>query len=266
MGDAERQWAEQLAAWEIPAEIRAQAVADPWKLTPNVVPAPARDEPPRDTSTRRAVLAALGDGGTLLDVGAGAGAASLPLVPPATSVSAVDEGDDMLDAFAARAAEIGVPHEVYPGRWPDVAPVVPAADVVVSNHVLYNVPDLAGFVGALTDHARRRVVVEITGRHPVAGSNPLWKHFWDLDRPEGPTADAAVAVIEEAGIKVRVERELRPAWRNVDPAQRAVFLTRRLCLPAERQPEVEEAIRRMPEPAEREVVTLVWDGTAGASG
>jgi len=261
-GDAERRWAEQLAAWAIPDEIRSQAVADPWKLTPRLVPVPARDEAPGDTPTRRAALAALGDGGTVLDVGAGSGAASLPLVPPATDVTAVDEGDDMLEAFTARAAEIGVAHRVYPGRWPDVGADVPVADLVVSNHVLYNVPDLAGFVVGLTSHARRRVVVEITGRHPVSGTNPLWKHFWNLDRPDGPTADDAIAVLEEAGIRPETARELRPGFRGVPHGERAAFLTRRLCLPPEREPEVEEALARLPEPPEREYVTLSWDGTA----
>ncbi|MGH9222608.1 MAG: class I SAM-dependent methyltransferase [Acidimicrobiales bacterium] len=261
-GDAERRWAEQLAAWEIPEEIRSKAVADPWKLTPSVFPAPAADEPPADTPTRRVALAALGDGGTILDVGAGTGGASLHLVPPATEVSAVDEGEDMLEAFSARARDLGVPHQVYPGRWPDVAGAVPVADLVASNHVLYNVPDLAGFVVALTSHARRRVVVQITGRHPVTGSNPLWKHFWDLDRPEGPTADDAIAVLEEVGIRPQVEREVRPGWRAMDRSDRVVFLTRRLCLPPERQPEVEEALAKMPEPTQREIVTLWWDGAA----
>ena len=262
MGEAGRRWADQLAAWEIPEEIRSQAVADPWKLSPSMFAVPERESPPPDTATRRAALAARGEGGTVLDVGAGGGAASLPLVPPATHVTAVDEGEDMLAVFASRASDIGVAHSTYPGRWPDVAGAVPEADLVVSNHVLYNVPDLADFLADLTSHALRQVVVEITGRHPVTGTNPLWKHFWDLDRPEGPTADAAIAVLEEIGIKPQVEREVRARWGTLDRAAKVASLTRRLCLPPEREAEVDEALDRMPEPAQREIVTLVWDGAA----
>jgi hypothetical protein len=166
----------------------------------------------------------------------------------------------MLAAFIERAKKQGVKYRSYPGRWPDVARAIPVADVVVCNHVLYNVPDLAAFTLALTAHARRRVVVEITGRHPVTGINPLWKHFWNLDRPEGPTADDALTVLEEVGIRAEVEREVRPAHRPVGHADRVAFLTRRMCLPRDRQAEVEEALARFPEPAEREYVTLWWVG------
>jgi SAM-dependent methyltransferase len=265
MGEAETRWAEQLAAWAIPEEIRSQATADPWKLTPTLCPAPAPEERP-DTPAFRLARDAVAEGGSVLDVGVGGGAASLPLAPPAALLIGTDESDEMLAAFAARARERGVRARTYPGRWPDVARAVPAADVVVCNHVFYNVPDLGPFALALTAHARRRVVVELTGRHPVAGSNPLWKRFWDLDRPEGPTADDAIAVLEEVGIHPGVEREVRPAFRRVADADRIAFLTRRLCLPPERQPEVEAALAELPEPTVRDVVTLCWDGGAPDAG
>ena len=45
------------------------------------------------------------------------------------------------------------------------------------HNVLYNVPDLAPFVVALTMHARRLVVAEVTGEHPLVSLNPLWLNF-----------------------------------------------------------------------------------------
>ena len=261
MGAADERWAEQLAAWAIPDEILRLATADPWKLRPSVFGAgtPA-DGPPPDTPSARLALEALVAGGSVLDVGVGAGGASLHLAPPAALLIGVDEDEDMLDAFSARAVERGVATKTFHGRWPDVAAAVPVADVVMCHHVFYNVPDLRPFALALTDHARRRVVVEIGAKHPVSGTNPLWKHFWGLDRPQGPTADDALAVLAEAGIEARSERDVRPAWRSEASPERVEFLTRRLCLPPERAPEVEEALARFPEPAEREVVTIWWEG------
>ncbi|MDQ3979682.1 MAG: class I SAM-dependent methyltransferase [Actinomycetota bacterium] len=261
MGDAERRWAEALAAWEIPEEIRRQAPADPWQLNPSLFRQRDAEEPPPDTPSRRRALEVLPDGGTVLDVGVGAGGASLPLAPPAGLVVGVDEDPRMLEAFAAAADERGVAHREVHGRWPDVAGDAPVAEVVMSHHVFYNVPDLAPFALALTEHARRRVVVEISERHPVAATNPLWKEFWGIDRPEGPTADDALAVLAEAGLSPEVERDERPAWRRSRDPQGMAYLTRRLCLPPERQPEVERALARLGEPSTRRVVTLWWEGT-----
>lgn len=260
MGAAEERWAEQLAGWAIPDEIQSQATADPWKLTPNLFPAPDTADAPPDTPAHRAAREALGDGGTVIDVGVGAGAASLPLAPPATLIMGVDVSEEMAKAFTDAAKERGVKSRRFVGRWPDNARAVPPADVVVSHHAVYNVPDLERFAVALTAHAHRRVVVEMTGRHPVTMTNALWKHFWDLDRPEGPTADDAIAVLREAGIEPEVHREVRERRRPVQHAHRVEFLTRRLCLPPERQAEVEEALTQFPEPTENEIVTLWWPG------
>ncbi|HVL27722.1 MAG TPA: class I SAM-dependent methyltransferase, partial [Acidimicrobiales bacterium] len=198
----------------------------------------------------------------VLDVGVGGGAASLHLAPPATLLVAVDEEPDMLAAFAARAKERDVATKTFAGRWPDIARAVPVADVVTCHNVLYNVADLRPFAVALTNHARRRVIVEIGARHPVSGTNPLWKHFWGIDRPKGPTADDALAVLAEAGIEARWERDVRSGWRSDASPERVAFLTRRLCLPPERSPEVEQALAAYPEPTEREAVTIWWEGGA----
>ena len=93
-------------------------------------------------------------------MGAGGGAASLPLAPPAALLVAVDESQAMLNSFAEAATRRRARHELIAGRWPDVAATAPVADVVVCHHVAYNVPDLAPFLRALTDHARYRVVLE----------------------------------------------------------------------------------------------------------
>ncbi len=266
MGTAEERWREELAAWAIPDEILAQAPADPWKLPPNLFRAPETPAEPPDDPSFRAAREALGGGGTVLDVGVGGGAASLPLAPPATLITGVDESEDMLEAFTATARERGIQTRFFHGRWPDNARAVPEADVAVCHHAFYNVPDLSAFAMALTSHARRRVVVELTARHPVTLTNSLWKRFWDLDRPDGPTAGDAVAVLREAGLEPDVVQEQRSRRRPVEHAHRVEFLTRRLCLPPERQPEVEEALARRPEPEEWEVVTLSWPGRAARPG
>src|SRR3954451_8178402 len=156
--DSARRWREDLASWAIPPEILAAAPETPWGCPTDLFARAAEEavaagDGPAAPSRRRA-LEALPAGGSVLDVGAGGGAASLPLCPPAAAVTAVDQSDGMLAAFAELAAKQGVAHREVQGSWPAVAAEVGPADVVVCHHVLYNVADIVPFLVALTAHAR----------------------------------------------------------------------------------------------------------------
>src|SRR5688572_26790490 len=263
-GNAARRWREDLDSWAIPAEILDAAPESPWGCPPGLFARAAeaalakQTEAPTPSLLR--ALEVVPEGGSVLDVGAGGGAASLPLCPPAATVTAVDQSPPMLARFADLAERQGVGHREVEGLWPDVAGQVEAVDVVVCNHVLYNVGDLVPFVTALTDHARRRVVVEITAVHPQALLNPLWEHFHGLVRPTRPTAEDAAAVLRELGLEVGVEEFDGPMrWQNHQHDDVVAFMRKRLCLPPERDPEVATLL---PPPVARPHVVLWWPGCA----
>ena len=262
MKTAAARWAEELAAWAIPPEILDAAPESPWGFPPALFQAPDPEAVP-DTPSRRRALEALPEAGTVLDVGSGGGAASLALVPPAARIVAVDESAEMLATLAAAAEGRGVDHAEHAGRWPDIAAAVPVADVVVCHHVFYNVAGLAEFALALTAHARHRVVAELTATHPLTAQGPLWRHFHGIDRPEGPTAELAAAVLDEAGLRVAAEPYPAAPRSERDRAELVAFVRRRLCLPPERDPEVDALLpsdqtHLLP----RKVVTLWWEGSA----
>jgi len=132
------------------------------------------------------------------------------------------------------------------------------------------VPELAPFVQRLTDHARARVVMELTAQHPMSVLNDLWLRFHGLVRPTTPTVDDAVAVLREVGLAPeRVDWQapaLSPFTRRADLV---AWVRRRLCLPSERDGEVEAALgARILERdgsvglPPRPVVTLWWSGAA----
>ena len=271
MGDAQRRWSETLAAWAIPEEILEKAPESPWGF-PRALFVPHHHElrEPTTLSHRRA-LEALPEGGSVLDVGAGAGAASLPLAARAGRITAVDQSSDLLERFAALADDLGVPHREIEGTWPDVASQAGPHDVVVCHHVFYNVPDLAPFVRALENAAQRRVIVELTAVHPAVTLNDLWRHFHGIDRPSGPGYEDALAVLVEIGISATVERWERPSRRERAPRPELVaFTRRRLCLPAERDREIDELMDRDSVWTVNEMVTLWWSpgpsSRRGASG
>lgn len=262
-GRAAERWRDDLARWAVPDEIIAAAPVSPWRFSPAVFARRAEQaltEDP-DRPSRLRALEALPAGGSVLDVGVGGGAGSLPLVPPAAFVVGVDDAAGMLDAFAAAAERVGVAHREVDGTWPAVAGSVEPADVVVCHNVLYNVADLPPFVAALTDHARRRVVVELSATHPTSDLNPLWLALHGLERPTSPTAEDAIAVLEEMGLEVEYEAFER-RWEPFGPDRddRVARVRERLCVGPERDAEIEALLDRVAAGSPlRRSLAIWWD-------
>src|SRR4051812_17889888 len=120
---ASEQWRAELAGGAIHPAILPAPPAKPHAFDPTPVPAAHQADPTPGPLLRRAHEALL-EGGTVLDVGAGAGAASLPLAPPASLVVAVDTSATMLDELERSAAERGVAVTRVEGSWPESAPDV----------------------------------------------------------------------------------------------------------------------------------------------
>lgn len=255
---AASQWAADLAGWAIPDEIIASAPESPWihPVQQFVV-----DGEVSDSLSHARAREALPVGGSVLDVGCGGGRGALALVPPAAHVIGVDHQPSMVAAFADAAEQRGVRHDEVLGDWPDVVDATPTADVVVCHHVAYNVADLVPFVRALSARARRRVVLELPVQHPLADLSPLWKQFWDLDRPESPRATDAWAVCREAGIDAHLEEWIgehrRPAAMSHADVVRATRV--RLCLTPDRDDEIATALAALEPPTTRALATLWWN-------
>jgi hypothetical protein len=266
-----RRWSDDLAAWAIPEHILAAVPDSPWVL-PGQVFARRADRlaaEPAGPSFEQA-WAALDPPGTVLDVGPGAGAACLPLLARTTSLMAVDADERMLALLAERTEARGVRARCMHGQWPQVAPEMPVADVVTCHHVLYNVPDLLPFVTALTGHARRLVVVETAGSHPMTSLNQLWLRFHGLRRPDRPTGDDLLAILRAMDLDLSCQRWQRRGGPDYESFGELTDVTRRrLCLPVERAGEVADAlIEAGVDPAHpldlgssgRDVLTIWWKG------
>ena len=263
-----RRWEAELPRWGIPEAIIAAAPESPWGFPVELFRTRngSDDIGPSTIRAREALPAR----GTVLDVGVGGGAASLPLADVASLLVGVDESQGMLDEFRSAARRRRIATQEVRGTWPEVAPLAPIADVVVCHHVFYNVANLGPFARALDEHARRRVVVELTDRHPWSWMNDLWMRFHELERPDGPTAQDAEAGLRELGFDVRRDDHMpTPRGSGFERREDAVALIRRrLCLWPDRDEEVAEAIGdRLVEreglwsagPAGQGIVTLWWD-------
>jgi SAM-dependent methyltransferase len=265
-----RVWRDDLNAWAIPEEIRKLTEHSPWETPRSVFASRARRgvAAPSGVSYERA-REALPPAGSVLAVGCGAGAASLPLAIDGVRAVGVDVEPGMLAEFVALAASAARRVEAVVGRWPDVARTVAQADVAVCHHVLYNIAELAPFVVTLTEHARRRVVVELTARHPMSDLNPLWERLHGLRRSTRPTAADAVALIRALGFDARCAGWTRPAMADFASYDEMLDVTaRRLCPTPDRRSELDSALRDLgvdpssPRlgPPEREMMTIWWPG------
>ena len=218
-----------------------------------------------DSMSHQVARVVLPAGGSVLDVGSGGGRAAFALVPPAGTVIAVDHQQGMLDEFAKAAAQREVRHEEFLGDWPAVAGEVPKADVVVCHHVAFNVAAIVAFLQALNTHAHRRVVLEIPFQHPLTHLNPLWKTFWDLDRPTQPTAEDLCAIARAMGFDARLEIWLDETWGKrvaLPEGERIKFARIRLCLNEDRDAEVAAALIQQVDDQPRRVATIWWDVSA----
>jgi SAM-dependent methyltransferase len=267
-------WRLALAAWAIPGYLTAAVTESPWVL-PRQVFARRADRlsaAPSGPSFERA-WAALDPPGSVLDVGSGAGAASLPLLPRVTSLTAVDSDAGMLGQLSERTAAAGIPVTAVLGTWPDAAAQAGPADVTVCHHVVYNVPEVRPFLEALTASARRLVVAETAAQHPLVSLNPLWLRFHGLQRPTSPTAADLIEILGAMGLRPEHRTWRRPGGRDYASFDELVDVTRRrLCLPPERAAEVGQALAESGvdpgHPVDlgssgREVVTIWWNGAAG---
>jgi SAM-dependent methyltransferase len=257
---AAERWAAALARWRIPDEVATvpAAIGFPVQRFADIADLSVT----LDSPSRRIATAALPIGGSVLDVGCGAGAGSLPLAPPAARLIGVDIQASMLEAFRERALARGATATGVLGPWQEVLDDLAGADVVVSHHTAYGTPELGDLGHALAAKARRRVVLELSAEHPTAWTHPYWQAIHGIEAPSGPTSDDAADVLREAGIDVEVEH-----WEAAAPLppeseeDQLRFLRARLRVGEERDEELLDLLRDHPRPAWRHVTTLWWSVT-----
>lgn len=253
---AGEKWKRDLESWGIPQEIIDQAPESPWIHPPVLFQIPQQIEL---TPSHQKAFEALPVGGSILDIGCGGGIAAFAMGSKAGRVIGVDHQPEMLEMFTENAKARNVDSIVHDGFWPSVAKDVEIADVVVSHHVVYNVPDIVPFIEALNSHARKRVVIEMPQQHPLSNLSSAWKHFWKLERPNKPTPEDLVKVLLEMGIMAHLKSWSAPVRAGQELEELIEFTRIRLCLNKSSEGEIRSFLQANPQPTVRDLATIWWD-------
>ncbi len=236
-----RRWSDQLLAWAIPTEIAAQAPASPWTFDPKMF---LPDLEGGYSPSHLALLDLIAgiDRPLVMDVGAGAGNAVLPVGDRIDQLLAIDQSAEMLQTLSQVAT--GFPNvrlATRLGNFMELAGELPIADVVTCHHMVYNEADMPLLLQLLIEHARVGVVLELTLHHPHYSLGLLWERFWGVRRPSGPSAADVIEVLYAMGHRPTVSIYEGPR-RIQDPTVKVNSILQRLCLGAERSAEVVSAI------------------------
>lgn len=145
---------------------------------------------------------------TVLDVGAGAGRYAALLAPLVRRVVAVEPSPAMRQHLAERLAASTIENvSIVAAAWPEAA--VEAADVVLCSHVVYGVREIAPFMRALDDHARRVCLVSLrVDQHP--GHRELSRELFGVTPVRQPALLDLYPVLGELGIVADVQIDPTP--------------------------------------------------------
>jgi len=236
---AAARWRRDLEAWALPQHLLDAVPESPYGWPLHLWHRMQQDEA-GESPTTAIVGDLLGERGTLLDVGAGTGRASLPIAALGHPLTAVEPKPGMVEGLRHEAGLSGVAVRVFESSWPESAAVVGEHDVVLCANVVYDVPDLGPFLEAFHGAARVGVVLEVGTRHPWSGLKQYYRALHGLDRPDGPTVGLLVQVVRETvGTDPEIRRWQRPVRTRFADLQELLDLyRRRLVLPVERSDEL----------------------------
>ena len=184
---------------------------DFWR---NLAPMFRADPRRTDDEALNVLLELTPEGGSLLDVGGGAGRFAIALAARRGAAAAVvDPSPSMLEQLDAAVSEVeGVDVTGVNAEWESAR--VESADVVLCSHVVYGVADIRPFLRKLHDHARARVVMVSFVDSPQAGVAPLWEPVYGEERINLPALPELMNVLWEMGIYPSV-RMLAPTGPQV---------------------------------------------------
>ena len=151
---------------------------------------------------------------TLIDVGCGTGVHAAPLAARLARVTAVEPSAGMREHIP-RLANL----TVVPRAWQDAE--VEAADLVISSHVLYYIPDPVPFLEKMEARARERCFLQLIDDRGTELFGQLWELLSGRRRGRVPRFFDAYNLLRWMGVRPAVttlDTSDEPRWESFDRA------------------------------------------------
>jgi SAM-dependent methyltransferase len=190
---------------------RCREIEDPADFYAPLAQRFAQDPERSDDAALAALLELAREGDTWLDIGSGGGRYALPLARRVGHVIAVDPSPAMLAVLRegmARHAIGGI--AIVEGRWPQLAPPRPAADVALMAHVGYDIEAIVPFVTAAEDSARRLCVAVMGEGAMTTAASLLWEPVHGEPRALLPALPEMISLLLALGRLPAVSLTQRP--------------------------------------------------------
>ena len=144
----------------------------------------------------------------VVEIGGGAGRIGLPMALRARALVNVEPSPAMREQFVACAAENGIANaRSISALWPANVD----GDLIVSADVIYFVEEIAEFLRAMTERARRRAVLLTWSVPPPNVNAELFRIALGAEEAPAPGIRELLPVLEELGIAPEL-RELDEAF------------------------------------------------------
>ena len=149
----------------------------------------------------------LGPKSTVIDIGAGTGALTIPIAKIAKSVTAVEPSAKMIDYLERNAKAEELSNIICVKKfWDDVAPFeeLEAHDVLISSHSLL-MKDMKAALEKMDLLAKKRVYLITSANRNGGYYNELWKRLYEEEYKSSPGYVCLYNILYDMGIYANVE-------------------------------------------------------------